>query len=160
MTSAAGAPRASTIELAFAGLLLPGAVFIGAQLTGCRGLGLAWPLAYPIVYLASNALTCNAIGHPKLHGLLPLAAPVMAASTMWFCIWVISWQLSGSAPVGLSLVIQIIVGAISYLAAFHLLAPALARDAIADHGPPASGTNGSSLSMMAIQAKFDANARR
>jgi O-antigen/teichoic acid export membrane protein len=57
IASVAGAPQASTIELAVAGSVLPIAVSIGAYVNGLIGACLAWPLAYPIVYVLSNALT-------------------------------------------------------------------------------------------------------
>jgi len=129
VTAAAGAPQASTIELAVAGLLIPGAVFAGAWLNGLYGACLAWPLTYPVVYLLSNALTCNAIGGSHVRGLLPLAAPMVTAAVMWLCIWLVRWQLDSVVHGGVLLVLELAGGAISYVVAFHVLAPALARDA-------------------------------
>jgi teichuronic acid exporter len=129
VTSAAGAPQASTIELAFAGVLLPVAVLTGAWLDGLYGACLAWPLAYPLVYLISNALTCTAVGGRQRHGLLPLGAPMAAGAAMWLCISGLRWQLEAFIPAPMLLVLELVVGAISYLIAFHILAPALAQDA-------------------------------
>ena len=83
ITSAAGVPQASTIELAVAGLLLPIAVLVGALADGLRGACLAWPVAYPVVYLISNALTCRAVGNSKMRGLMSLGAPLVAGAAMW-----------------------------------------------------------------------------
>jgi len=129
VTSASGAPQASTIELAVAGSLIPVAVFTGAWVNGLYGACLAWPLSYPVVYLVSNALTCKAVGASKRHGLLPLAFPMVAAMVMWLCIWALRRQLSGTLPMGALLVLELVAGSIIYIVAFHVLAPALARDA-------------------------------
>jgi teichuronic acid exporter len=151
ITSAAGAPQASTIELAVAGVLLPVAVLIGAYVDGLKGACLAWPLAYPIVYLLSNALTCRAVGNSKARGLMPLGAPLVAGTAMWLCIVALRSQLSAALPPVALLILQLVAGAIAYVAALHLIAPALARDARTlmwsllhpgrDGGAPASGAN-------------------
>jgi O-antigen/teichoic acid export membrane protein len=129
VTSASGTPQASTLELAVAGSLIPIAVLTGARLNGLYGACLAWPLTYPFVYLVSNALTCKAVGGKKRHALLPLAFPMIAATAMWLSIWALRWQLSGAISAGALLVLELVAGSITYIVAFHVLAPALARDA-------------------------------
>jgi O-antigen/teichoic acid export membrane protein len=129
ITSAAGAPQASTIELAVAGTLLPIAVLVGAYADGLNGACLAWPLAYPVVYLLSNGLTCRAVGNSKARGLLPLGAPLVAGAAMWLCIVALRAQLSASLPLVALLLLQLLAGALAYVAAMHLIAPALAHDA-------------------------------
>jgi O-antigen/teichoic acid export membrane protein len=129
VAAAAGVPQASTFELAFAGLLVPTALLAGAWFNGLHGACQAWVVAYPVVYIASNALTCGAVGNPKARGLLPLAAPTMAAAAMWACIWTVRWQFSGALSVGVLLVVELLAGATSYIAALHVFAPTIARDA-------------------------------
>jgi teichuronic acid exporter len=129
ITSAAGAPQASTIELAVASVLLPVAVLIGAWIDGLTGACLAWPLAYPVVYLLSNTLTCRAVNNPTSRGLLPLGAPVIAGAVMWLAIVTLRWQLSAALPAAALLVLQLLAGALVYLLALHVIAPALAHDA-------------------------------
>jgi PST family polysaccharide transporter len=129
ITSAAGVPQASTIELSVAGSLLPIAVFAGAYVDGLKGACLAWPVAYPIVYLISNALTCRAVGNSKVRGLMSLGAPLAAGATMWVCIAALRSQLSETVPALVLLMLQIAAGAITYVVALHLIAPALVRDA-------------------------------
>jgi teichuronic acid exporter len=129
ITSAAGAPQASTIELAVAGSLLPIAVLIGAWVDGLNGVCLAWPLAYPVVYLLSNALTCNAVGSPKARGLKPLGPALIAGAVMWLSIVALRSQLVTAIPVVALLTLELAVGAFVYVAVSHLIAPALARDA-------------------------------
>ena len=129
ITSAAGAPQTSTIELAVAGTLIPIAVLIGAYTDGLKGACLAWPLAYPLVYLLSNALTCRAVGNATMQGLIRLVAPLAAGAVMWLSIVALRAQLSGSLSAIALLLLQLAVGATVYLVALHALAPALARDA-------------------------------
>jgi teichuronic acid exporter len=129
ITSAAGAPQASTIELAVAATLLPIAVLIGAYADGLNGACLAWPVAYPVVYLLSNALTCRAVGNSIARGLLPLGAPLVAGAAMWLGIVALRSQLSASLPALTLLLLQLLAGAVAYVAALHVIAPALARDA-------------------------------
>ena len=128
VTSAAGVPKASTQELAVASVLLPVAVLAGALLDGLRGACLAWPLAYPLVYLLSNALTCQVVASPQRRALLPLVPAMMAGALMWLFIWVLRGQLAGYLPAGASLVVELLTGAVSYAVALRLLAPALAHD--------------------------------
>lgn len=128
ITSASGTPQASTMELAVAGILMPLAVLVGAWADGLRGACWAWPLAYPIVYLLSNALTSRAIGNAAARGLVPLGSPMVAAGAMWLCIVTIRLQLSTTLPPVALLVVQLAAGATIYVLALHLIAPALARD--------------------------------
>jgi teichuronic acid exporter len=129
VTTAAGAPQASTFELVLAGVLLPLGVLSGALLDGLRGACLAWVVAYPIVYVASNALTCRFLGSRQRSGLQPLAAPLGAAMVMWLCIDAVRWQLSATVPTWLLLAVELAVGAASYIAALHALARTVVRDA-------------------------------
>jgi teichuronic acid exporter len=129
ITSAAGVPQASTIELAVAGLLLPIAVLAGASADGLRGACLAWPVAYPIVYLISNALTCRAVGNSKMSGLMSLGAPLVAGAAMWICVSALRSHLSAAVPTVVLLMVQIAAGAVAYVVALHVIAPALVRDA-------------------------------
>ena len=48
---------------------------------------------------------------------------------MWLCIAALRAQLSEMLPAVALLALQLVVGAIAYVAALHLIAPALARDA-------------------------------
>ena len=129
VTTAAGIPQASTAELACAGLVMPLAVLIGAMLDGLRGACIAWPVAYPVIFLLSNALTCKAIKTQQRRGLLPLLGPMIAASTMWLCIWTVRVRYATDIPTGWLLTVQIVVGAISYVAVLHAVALGLAQDA-------------------------------
>ena len=128
VASAVGRPQASTIELAFAALVMPAAVLAGAWLDGLQGACQAWVAMYPVVYALSNALTCRAVGNSMLRALLALAPPALAGAVMWACIAALRWQLAGDIHIGLLFVVQLLGGAVSYAAALHLLAPSLARD--------------------------------
>jgi teichuronic acid exporter len=129
VTTAAGVPQASTVELAFAGLVMPLAVLIGAMLGGLQGAGVAWPAAYPAVYLLSNALTCKAVKARQHHGLQPLLGPVIAAATMWLCIWAVRAHFAADISAGWLLGLEIGTGAISYIVVLHAVALGLAQDA-------------------------------
>jgi O-antigen/teichoic acid export membrane protein len=129
VTSAAGAPQASTIELAVAGSLVPCAVLVGAWLGGLSGACLAWPLAYPFVYWVSNTLTCKAVGSRNRQGLVPLVAPMAFGAAMWLSIWLLRWQLSDAVPPVALLLLELTTGTVVYLAALRLAAPKLAREA-------------------------------
>jgi teichuronic acid exporter len=129
VTTAVGAPRAATIELAFASIVMPLAVIVGVWSDGLHGACVAWPLAYPAVYLLSNWLTCNAVKMPKAHGLQPLFGPITAAAAMWLCIWAIRSHYGADLPTLWLLIAEILAGAISYVLVLHLVARALALDA-------------------------------
>jgi hypothetical protein len=64
-----------------------------------------------------------------MQGLMPLGAPLLSGAIMWFCIIAIRWQLSEAWPSVALLALQLAAGAITYVAAMHLIAPALTRDA-------------------------------
>lgn len=128
VASAVGRPQASTVELAFAALVVPAAVLAGAWLDGLQGACQAWVAVYPVVYALSNALTCRAVGNSKVRALLALAPPALAGAVMWACIAALRWQLSGNIHIGLLFAVELLGGAVSYAAALHLLAPSLARD--------------------------------
>jgi len=143
VTTAVGEPRASTIELAFASIVMPLAVIVGVWSNGLYGACVAWPIAYPAVYLLSNWLTCNAVKMPKIHGLQPLVGPITAAAAMWLCIWALRSQYGADLSALWLLIAEILAGAISYVLVLHLVARALALDArslIWDllHRPPTS----------------------
>jgi teichuronic acid exporter len=129
VSSSAGVPQASTIELALAGVLIPAGVLAGAWLDGLRGACLAWAVVYPLIYVISNAMTCKAVGTPKTRGMLPMAAPTLAAIVMWICVLAIRWFFSAKLNVGVLLATELVIAAASYVVAMHLLAPALVREA-------------------------------
>jgi len=130
ITTAAGTPQAATKELAFASVLIPAALLAGTWAGGLKGAAVAWVLAFPLVYLLSNALTCAALGSKAINGLRPLAAPVGAALSMCLGIWLVRYQLAGAHGPLLLLAVELIVGALCYALTLRALAPALVREVL------------------------------
>jgi O-antigen/teichoic acid export membrane protein len=129
ITSAAGAPQASTTELAVASVLLPAALATGAWTGGLLGACLAWPLAYPAVYWVSNRLTCRVVGNRLAQGWLALGGPMVAGIAMWSSIVALRWQLSGVVvPVAL-LLVELLVGLLVFVGTLRLVSPAVAAEA-------------------------------
>lgn len=129
IATAVGAPQAATRELSYASLLVPGAVFAGAWWGGLDGAALSWVMAYPIVYLLSNALTCAAVGSRVRDGLLPIVAPGLAGLVMLATISLLRLQLATELPLPLLLAAEIAAGALVFPLTLRLIAPALVRDA-------------------------------
>lgn len=130
ISTAAGAPQAATKELAFASVLIPAALLAGTWLGGLPGAALAWVVAFPLVYLVSNALTCAALGSKALNGLRPLVAPLAAALVMAGAIWLVRNQLASALAPLLLLVMELIVGALCYALTLRILAPSLVREVV------------------------------
>ena len=128
-TTAVGAPEAATKELLLAAVLVPLAVTVGAWRGGLAGAAGAWLVAFPIVYLVSNRLTCAAVGLTPFAGLRPLAAPVCSACTMIAGVWLVRRLVGDQAPVGLLLGAEIVAGGIVYAAAMWLMAKPLVIEA-------------------------------
>jgi len=128
ITSAAGAPQASTTELALAGVLLPAALATGAWFGGFLGACLAWPLAYPVVYWVSNRLTCQTVGNRRAQGWVTLRGPVTAGIAMWVSIVALRWQLIGVVSPVVLLLAELAFGLLVYVGVFRMAAPAIARE--------------------------------
>jgi len=129
IATAVGAPQAANKELAFASLLVPLAVLAGAWSGGLDGAALAWLIAYPLVYLLSNALTCAAVGSRARDGLRPLAAPFAAGLIMLAAVWAVRLHLGSAHGLPLLLAAEIAAGALSYLVTLQLASPTLVSDA-------------------------------
>ena len=129
IAAAVGVPEAATKELAFASILIPLAVFAGAWSDGLDGAAVAWLVAFPIVYLLSNALTCAAVRVPARQGLRPVAAPLLAGIVMCAFVWAVRRLCGDGVPLPALFVFEIAAGALSYALTLHLAAPALVRDA-------------------------------
>ena len=130
ITTAAGKPQAATKELAFASFLIPSALLAGTWSGGLNGAAIAWALAFPLVYLLSNALTCAALGSKALNGIRPLAAPLAAALSMSGGIWLARNHLPGAPAPLLLLGVELVVGALCYALTLRILAPALVREVL------------------------------
>jgi teichuronic acid exporter len=130
ISTAAGSPQAATKELAFASVLIPSALLAGTWWGGLQGAAVAWVVAFPLVYLVSNALTCAALGSKAWNGLRPLAAPLAAALVMVGGIWLVRHQLAGAHAPLLLLVVELIAGALCYALTLRILAPALVREVL------------------------------
>jgi hypothetical protein len=129
VVTAAGAPEAATRELLLASVLLPCAVGFGAHAGGLDGAALAWPLAYPIVFALSLALTSKAIGQRRRQALQPLLPPAGAGSLMLLAIWGCRQVLALKLPLTALLAVEICVGAMVYLAALWFAARPLLYEA-------------------------------
>lgn len=122
ITTAIGSPQSATKELAFAGVLVPCAVSVGAWWNGLAGAAMAWSLVFPLVYLLSNYLTCTAIGRHWWSGLRPLKAPLSAGVAMLASIW-LTRQLLDQWPTAAQLAAEIVVGALVYSGLLWIAAP-------------------------------------
>lgn len=120
--TAVGAPQAATKELAFAAVVIPLAVTAGAWRGGLAGAATAWLVAFPIVYLVSNRLTCAAIGLAAREGLRPLVAPLFSGCVMFASIWFVRRMLASDTPVALLLGAEIFTGAAVYAVMMWLVA--------------------------------------
>lgn len=122
VVTAAGVPEVATRELLLASVLMPLAVGIGAWLHGLYGASLAWLAAYPVVYLVSSALTSRAIKLGFLASMRPLAAPLAAGLLMLASVEA-SRRIMGTEPaVLLRLLVEVFVGAMTYLGVLWLVA--------------------------------------
>lgn len=132
ITTAVGQPEAATKELALASAVMPLAVAYGAWTQGLMGAALAWPLAYPVVYLLSNHLTCRAVGVHDWTGIRAMLAPVGAGLVMQVVVWFAgeTFDAPGTST-GALLAGEIVLGALTYLAALWLTARRLLLDAFA-----------------------------
>lgn len=130
ISTAAGVPQAATKELAFASVLIPAALLAGTWWAGLQGAAVAWVVAFPLVYLVSNALTCAALGSKALNGLRPLVAPLAAALVMAGAIGLVRHQLASVIAPLLLLVVELIVGALCYALALRILAPCLVQEVV------------------------------
>jgi len=129
ITTAAGKPQAANKELATASVVIPLAILAGGWNGGAGGAAIAWVIAYPFIYLLSNALTCSAIGVSAWRGLRAIAAPLAAGLVM---LLVVSWvqaSLDESTSTAWRLAAGCISGAAGFSAALWLASPALVRDA-------------------------------
>jgi O-antigen/teichoic acid export membrane protein len=129
IATAVGMPHTATRELAYASVLVPGAVLAGAWWGGLDGAALAWVVAYPVVYLLSNALTCAAVGSRPREGLQPVLAPAIAGLAMLGTIGLLRRQLGAELPLPLLLAAEIAAGAVVFPVCLQLVAPALMREA-------------------------------
>jgi teichuronic acid exporter len=121
-TTAVGRPEAATWELAIASVMIPLAVTAGAIWNGLLGASLAWLLAFPMVFIVSNALTCKAISQPVRQGLWPLLAPIGAGAMMFGAVALTREFAADQLHVGVLLALEILVGAATYLAVMALAA--------------------------------------
>lgn len=132
ITTALGRPEAATKELALASVVMPVAVAYGAWAHGLAGAALAWPLAYPVVYLFSNHLTCRAVGVGAWTGVRCLLAPAAAGIVMQAVVWSVGLSLEAAgAGVLAMLAAEVLLGALAYLVVLWLAARTLLREAIA-----------------------------
>lgn len=127
VATAVGAPRAVTIEVAVAGVLMPAAILAGALSDGLQGAAVAWVLAFPVVYLISTRLTSAAIGLAMTRALRPLAAPVLAGALLFAAVWLVRRQLGNEVGAVVLLLAELVAGGCAYGLALRLLVPAVMR---------------------------------
>lgn len=125
VVTAAGTPRAATVELAAASVLMPVAIVAGVLAGGLPGAALAWLAAFPLVYLLSARLTAAALGLRLADALRPLVEPVAAGAAMLAGIALLRWQLAAALPTAALLALEIAAGAALYALALRAFAPAL-----------------------------------
>ena len=131
ITTALGAAEAATKELLLASVAIPAAVAYGAWANGLAGAALAWPLAYPLIYLLSNHLTCRAVGVGAWVGVKPVLAPIGAGTVMLGAVWLVRAGFEAEElPAAALLVIEVLVGAATYLGVLWLMARSLLREAL------------------------------
>lgn len=131
VTTALGVPETATKELLLASVAIPAAVAWGAWTNGLLGAALAWPLAYPLIYLFSNHLTCRAIGVTRWLGLRPLLAPLAAGTAMHGAVWFAGATLEADQPpAAVLLAVEVLVGGVAYVGVLWLVARALLREAL------------------------------
>ena len=124
-TTAVGVPEAATKELVFAAVVIPLSVTAGAWRGGLAGAATAWLVAFPIVYLVSNRLTCAAVGLATREGLKPLVAPIFSGCMMFAGVWFVRRTLAPDTPLALLLAAQIVTGAAIYAGMMWLVARAV-----------------------------------
>lgn len=114
--TASGVARFQITTMAFACVLFPPAIFVGASLGGVEGAAWAWLISYPVffLYLSRLALSLLEIDGAALVKLL--VVPLCGVLLMTLAIYAVSVQIPNSLE--LRLAAEILVGAISY--AFYL----------------------------------------
>ena len=128
ITTAVGSPQATTLELLVSGVVLPAAIALGAWWNGIFGASMAWLLAFPPIYLFSNALTCSAINRRQWAGIRPVCFPLTAGLSMLTAIWMVREFMPTLHLIAL-LLLEILVGATVYLTVLWLVARPLLREA-------------------------------
>ncbi|MCC2978166.1 lipopolysaccharide biosynthesis protein [Sphingomonas sp. PL-96] len=126
---AAGRPGVTAGTTAIGAVLLPVAFLVGARY-GIAGIAAAWIVAHPILLAIVAARALPVLGVPPGRYLRAIAPPVLAAAAMALLVFATDGALPVLPPVArLSLLVA--VGAVTYLGALVLFAPASVREAIA-----------------------------
>jgi Na+-driven multidrug efflux pump len=103
-----------------AGTLLP-LLLTGTLVDGARGAALAVLVANLVTVLASLIVSLRATDYGPLQFMLRIWRPVVASTLMYGAIVFVSHRLSAEAPIVLRLAIEVLVGAVVYLAALATL---------------------------------------
>lgn len=131
VTTSVGAPEASTKELLFASVSVPGAVLLGALSNGVLGAALAWVVTYPFVYGLSCVLTARALQLSVGAALRPLAVPALSGAAMIAVVVTTRASLVDSVGLPLQLLLQIAAGALAYMVCLYLFWRVQLRDSLA-----------------------------
>jgi O-antigen/teichoic acid export membrane protein len=126
---AAGRPGVTAGTTAIGAVLLPVAFLVGVRY-GIAGIAAAWIVAHPILLAIVAARALPVLGIPAGRYLRAIAPPVLAAAAMALLVVATDAALP-VLPSAARLGTLVAVGAITYLGALMLFAPASVRDAVA-----------------------------
>jgi O-antigen/teichoic acid export membrane protein len=126
---AAGRPGVTAGTTAIGAVLLPIAFLIGVRY-GIAGIAAAWIVAHPILLAIVAARALPVLGVPASRYLRATAPPVLAAAAMALLVFATDAALPAVSSVP-RLGVLVAVGAVTYLGALMLFAPASVREAVA-----------------------------